>query len=205
MSAPSGNALRDLVSLGVIVAGAVVGLHLVAGEPVRQRAERAQRAVQAAQARLNEVVNPTPLGVGEAATLSEMRRRAREIADESARGADQLRVYGAVTTIASECAVQIDRMEPASGGSAMSDDHVRAQAYEISAVATFPAIVSFIDRLQHDAGYTRVTGFSVEPEPQGGRPTLRVTIRTLHYAFDLGEAEALLREAQANAPEEDAS
>lgn len=205
MNGAESSPIRSLASLGVIVAGAIIGLHLVAGEPIRQRAERAHRAVETAQSRLNEMTDPAPLGRGDAATLAEMRRRARVIAEQSARGADQLRVYGVVTAIANDCAVQIDRMEPAPGGASESDERVRAQAYEISAVATFPAIVAFLERLQRDAGYARVTGFVVEPESQEGRPTLRATIRTMHYAFDLGDGDALVRDAQAAAPEEDAS
>jgi hypothetical protein len=202
MNGAQPTSLRSVLSLAVIVAGAIVGLHLVAGEPIRQRAERAHRAVEAAQWRLNEVADPTPLAAGDAATLAEMRRRARAIADLSARSADQLRVYGVVTAIANECAVQIERMEPAPGGAYESNERVRAQAYEISAIATFPAVVEFLDRLQRDAGYARVTGFALEPESLGGRPTLRATIRTLHYAFDLGDGDALVRDAQTAAPVE---
>lgn len=203
MSMRERGATRELLSLGVIVAGAVVGLHLLAGEPLRQQSERAQRAVEAAQARLDEVSDPAPLGAGDLATLDDLRARARAIADANALGADQLRVYSVVTDIARASGVQIDRMEPASGGARDEAGAVASQAYEISALATFPSLVTFLERMQTEAGHARVIGFSIEPQAQDGRPTLRATIRTLHHAFNLGEARALADAQRAQGDEEE--
>jgi hypothetical protein len=194
--------MRELVSLGVIIAGCVVGLHLLVGEPLRQRAERTLGAVIEAQNRLDEIAGPLSMTTHEAAMLDVMRTRAREIAVANTHATDQLRVYGVVTDIAGACGVQIDRMEPASGASAGAEG-ARAQAYEISAVAPFPALVEFLDRVQRDAGFTIVTDFSFEPEARDGRPLLRATIRTVHYAFDLGEATDLTPGGRALTREDD--
>ena len=201
MSLREQGPMRELMSLGVIVAGVVASLHLLAGDPLRQRAERAQLAVEAAQARLNEVTAPSPLGAGDLATLDDLRARALDISASNARAADQLRAYAAVTEIAGACAVQIDRMEPTSGGGRDDAAAVVSQAYEISAVATFPSLVAFLERIQTEAGYAQVIGFSVEPQAHDGQPALRATIRTLHHAFDLGDAAGLAEPRRAGAEE----
>ena len=196
-----GGPMRELVSLGVIVAGCVVGLHLLVGEPLRERAERTMGAVIEAQDRLDEIAGPSSMTTREAAMLDAMRSRARQIAEANTHATDQLRVYGVVTDIAGACGVQIDRMEPMSG--AGGGEGAGAQAYEISAVAPFPALVEFLDRVQRDAGFTIVTEFSFEPEAREGRPVLRTTIRTVHFAFDLGEAADLAPGGRALTREDD--
>jgi len=186
----AGGPMRELVSLGVIVAGCVVGLHMLVGEPMRERAELTLGAVVEAQDRLDEIAGPMSMTTHEAAMLDVMRARAREIAEANGHATDQLRVYGVVTDIAGAAGVQIDRMEPTAGASTTGDG-ARAQAYEISAVAGFPSLVEFLDRVQREAGFTIVTDFSFEPEVRDGRALLRATIRTVHYAFDLREAADL--------------
>ena len=196
---------RTLGAQALIAVTVVGALHLGFVEPMRQRAQRASAGVQSAQARLAEATSlPAPVQLSPSqreAGLEDLRRLARWFDARNRAASDPLLVYEGVRAQADGAGVQMARLEPTTpvqlsaaprGRKAQNDDTgVTTLAFELDAVGAFPGFIDFLDAIERGAGFTRVTGFTFEPMARNGKPLVRASIRTSHFAFGLADAEAL--------------
>lgn len=189
---------RAVVAEFVIGAAALVGLYVVAVEPVERELDEAERMSRALAAEERRV---------EQSTLEpeEARRRLRVFEQERARLASlgapaqtEAGMMQRVTHLAAEAGVRIDLVQPevsgpergkpageaAAGGWRVS----RRMSQTVSATGTYAAVVRFVESLERRTGLTRVREVIVSPVTVPGSNEVTATIRTEHVAIAAAEA-----------------
>ncbi len=193
MSAPAGD--RQLLSFALIVCSLIAGAEMMVLQPLRERAQAADSAAQAAQAAVQQH------GGGQTRLRDGLLRHAErigvalEVAEQGcAVDTDPLATYERTMRTAEALGVGISRMEPIGGAKHDPEDAaLRLDRYRLDAAGSFDAIASLISSIELGAEPARVESVSVSPDqdPAVDRVALSMTIVFVRGELPEGWRETL--------------
>lgn len=193
----NGETLRQGLATMAIAGAIIVADWMFIAAPALARRDAAQARLDRASETLAAL--DLPAGANRNDALDTLRERATRIEESGALAREPLRIYDAILALADQNNVQIDRMDPTAAGGALSDEAVIATGFEIEALGAFEDVLHFMDAIERDAGYARIAAASLEPRVINNERVVTAVIRTRHFAFNLGEAQALL-DGEGSAP-----
>ncbi len=208
------EAYRRLISEGAIGLSLVAGAYFFAVEPL-------QRSV--AEARLgrdtyflsSSDIDP----VRQSAEVASLRQRVERVSRIASMTSDELAVMGRLNQAAEALGVQVQNIEkkalpaisPLADSSAPQPSPALPIAtpkesrfgFSISATGTYAQMVSFLNTIQNDLGFTNIESMRVSPAGDTADQRVSMTIETSHWWFDATPAKAALAAGtQALAPTE---
>ncbi|MFZ4431167.1 MAG: hypothetical protein ACOYPS_12525 [Phycisphaerales bacterium] len=196
--------MRNVMAHGLIAAAILVGSYMLVvdrlqGKLRASRQESARLAKQVAESEgFRDLVPAMTQSLNRVEAEAEVIRKASDVSR------DDRALYAAVMDMAQRHSVRLDEVNPATPTKTPNADRPvtppgappappagpdvrrieKALAYTVIASGTYGDMVAFLRGVQQDLGYSVIRTVNITAQPDGSG-TVRATLSTEHYAFDV--------------------
>ncbi len=191
---------RDLSTMTFIVLALCGAASVMMFGPVRHRETQANLALE--EAHRAAQLAPSLLIESVAWREEEARGKAMQdyVAKHSTGAIDSAALTQRLYDMATICGLELSRIRPSAkhinaGKNADGASKSAPQAalrVSLDTTADYQAVVRFLDSLETDFGFVRIETVRLTPVTSAGKPLVRATIESVHFAFDPALAEPKL-------------
>lgn len=190
-------------------------------QPLKRELFSLRAQSQTAASKAPVATPPDPAKV--ASLIENIRAKCQTICQRGEIARSEAAMFSQITQIASRFSIQIDELRvntnarpgstvtaappPGAGNPAQPPDPAipvppkdTRTAYEFAARGSYPNVAAFLSALGSDLGYAVVRDVRISPPAEASPDQISVTVRTEHFAFDVGAVSALVDAQPASAP-----